>query len=403
MIARRFLEYAGLIDSVVTDFRSLIHSNIFAINLSDVGGGSMSVQPARTITLVVIGFAILASTAPVALVAQAENRSQWVLLRTPEGHPDIQGNWTNATITPVQRSSGVGPVLTPEQVAAIEGGRQEFLEEDYADSDPDREAPPAGGVFSGNLLFDAASGGTGGYNQFWVDAGDRVAVFNGERRSSLVTSPEDGRIPALTPAAQRRIGDTFVRNRQFGEFDNPENRPLPERCLMSFGSNGGPPMLPNYFYNNNYTIVQTSSHIMIMTEMVHDVRIIPLSQTRQVLPEHIRPWMGNSWGRWEGDTLVVETTNLPIEQVTAYSWLVPTGSENFKVIERFTRAGEFTLNYEFTVIDPDSYESEWGGEVPFRRLDGLVYEYACHEGNYSLENVLRGARAEEREAERIRN
>ena len=129
----------------------------------------MSVQPARTITLVVIGFAILASTAPVALVAQAENRSQWVLLRTPEGHPDIQGNWTNATITPVQRSNGVGPVLTPEQVAAIEGGRQEFLEEGYADSDPDREAPPAGGVFSGNLLFDAASGGTGGYNQFWVD------------------------------------------------------------------------------------------------------------------------------------------------------------------------------------------------------------------------------------------
>ena len=363
----------------------------------------MSVQPARTITLVVIGFAILASTAPVALVAQAENRSQWVLLRTPEGLPDIQGNWTNATITPVQRSSGVGPVLTPEQVAAIEGGRQEFLEEGYADSDPDREAPPAGGVFSGNLLFDAASGGTGGYNQFWVDAGDRVAIFNGEHRSSLVTSPEDGRIPALTPAAQRRIGDTFVRNRQFGEFDNPENRPLPERCLMSFGSNGGPPMLPNYFYNNNYTIVQTPSHIMIMTEMVHDVRIIPLSQTRQVFPEHIRPWMGNSWGRWEGDTLVVETTNLPIEQVTAYSWLVPTGSENFKVIERFTRAGEFTLNYEFTVIDPDSYESEWGGEVPFRRLDGLVYEYACHEGNYAIENILRGARAEERETERTRN
>ena len=363
----------------------------------------MPVRLARTIALLAVGFATLASTAPVVLLAQAESREQWVLPRTPEGLPDIQGNWTNATITPVQRSSGVGPVLTPEQVAAIEGGRQEFLEEGYADSDPDREAPPAGGVFSGNLLFDAASGGTGGYNQFWVDAGDRVAIFNGEHRSSLVTSPEDGRIPALTPAAQRRIGDTFVRNRQFGEFDNPENRPLPERCLMSFGSNGGPPMLPNYFYNNNYTIVQTPSHIMIMTEMVHDVRIIPLSQTRQVLPGHIRPWMGDSWGRWEGDTLVVETTNLPIEQVTAYSWLVPTGSENFKVIERFTRAGEFTLNYEFTVIDPDSYESEWGGEVPFRRLDGLVYEYACHEGNYSLENVLRGARAEEREAERIRN
>ena len=363
----------------------------------------MRVRPARTIALLAVGFATLASTAPVVLLAQAESREQWVLPRTPEGHPDIQGDWTNATITPVQRPSGLRPVLTPEQVAAIEGGRQEFLEEGYADSDPDREAPPAGGVFSGNLLFDAASGGTGGYNQFWIDAGDRVAVFNGERRSSLVTSPEDGRIPALTPAAQRRIGEAFARSRQFGEFDNPENRPLAERCLMSFGFNGGPPMLPNYFYNNNYTIVQTPSHIMIMTEMVHDVRIIPLSQTRPPLPGHIRPWMGDSWGRWEGDTLVVETTNFPLEQINAYSWLVPAGSENFKVIERFTRASESTLNYEFTIIDPDSYASEWGGEVPFRRLDGLVYEYACHEGNYALENILRGARAEERETERTRN
>jgi len=376
-----------------------MYKNVFAINLSDVGGGGMSIRPAHTIALLAVTIVTLASTAPALLLAQAQSGEQWVLPRTPEGHPDIQGDWTNATITPIQRPSGLGPVLTAEQVAAIEGRRLEFIEEGYADSDPDREAPPVGGIFLGDVLFDAASGGTGGYNYFWIDAGDHVAVFNGEQRSSLVTSPENGRIPALTPAAQRRIGEAFVRSRQLGEFDNPESRPLGERCLMSFGFNGGPPMLPNYFYNNNYTIVQTPDHVMIMTEMVHDVRIIRLGQTKQPLPEHMRP----SWGHWEGDTLVVETTNLPLEQINAYSWLVPTGSENFKVIERFTRADESTLNYEFTVIDPDSYESEWGGEVPFKRLDGLVYEYACHEGNYGLENVLRGARAQEREAERTRN
>ena len=275
-----------------------MYKNVFAINLSDVGGGGMSIRPAHTIALLAVTIVTLASTAPALLLAQAQSGEQWVLPRTPEGHPDIQGDWTNATITPIQRPSGLGPVLTAEQVAVIEGRRLEFIEEGYADSDPDREAPPVGGIFLGDVLFDAASGGTGGYNYFWIDAGDHVAVFNGEQRSSLVTSPENGRIPALTPAAQRRIGEAFVRSRQLGEFDNPESRPLGERCLMSFGFNGGPPMLPNYFYNNNYTIVQTPDHVMIMTEMVHDVRIIRLGQTKQPLPEHMRPWMGDSWGHW---------------------------------------------------------------------------------------------------------
>ena len=166
---------------------------------------------------------------------------------------------------------------------------------------------------------------------------------------------------------------------------------------MSFGSNAGPPMTPNYFYNNNYTIVQTANHVMIMTEMVHDVRIIRLG-TPNPLPKHVRPWMGDSWGRWEGDTLVVETTNLhPRQSLFRISNAQFSPSEDIKVTERFTRADESTINYEFMVDDPSMFNRAFGGEVPFKKLDGLVYEYACHEGNYALSNVLSGARAQERE------
>jgi hypothetical protein len=152
-------------------------------------------------------------------------------------------------------------------------------------------------------------------------------------------------------------------------------------------------MLPNYFYNNNYTIVQTSDHVMIMTEMVHDVRVIRLGE-RKALPPHIRPYGGDSWGRWVGDTLVVETTNIHPEQ--DLQGMAPT--EALKVIERFSRADQNTINYEFTIIDPATYTQPWGGEVPYTRLDAQVYEYACHEGNYAMSNVLSGARAEERQA-----
>ena len=316
---------------------------------------------------------------------------EWVVPRTPTGHPDLQGNWSNATITPIQRRDDQGPVYTWEEVAEIEGWRYDSRVEAYADSDPDREAPPVGGVFTGDPLFDAASGGTGGYNSFFIDAGDRVAVFNGEPRTSLVVDPENGRVPQLSEEGRQRMAERRRFRAQFGAFDNPENRPLAERCIMSFGSNAGPPMLPNYFYNNNYTIVQTPDHVMIMTEMVHDVRIIRLGEPNR-LPRHIRPWMGDSWGHWAGDTLVVETTNLHPNQ--ALQGVAP--SEEFKVTERFTRADENTINYEFTVEDPLVFTRPWSGEVPFTRLDGLVYEYACHEANYALENVLRGARAEER-------
>ena len=156
-------------------------------------------------------------------------------------------------------------------------------------------------------------------------------------------------------------------------------------------------MLPNYFYNNNYTIVQTPDHVMIMTEMVHDARIIRIGEPRP-LPDGVRPWFGDSWGRWAGDTLVVRTTNVNPDQVAAYAYLFGPGSENMTITERFTRADEHTINYEFTVEDPDTFSGAWGGEVPFSRLDAQLYEYACHEGNYALSNVLSGARAQERAA-----
>ncbi|MDH3271431.1 MAG: hypothetical protein OEN56_08880 [Gemmatimonadota bacterium] len=321
--------------------------------------------------------------------------------RTPDGRPDLQGNWSNATMTPIVRPNGVGLVLTAEQVTALEEGRQDFIAQDYEISDPDREAPPEGGEFTGNAIFDAATGGTGGYNQFFVDAGDVVAVFNGEPRSSLIVEPENGRPPPYSEEGRARLRARAERDGQFGAYDNPENRPLAERCIMSFGSNAGPPMLPNYFYNNNYTIVQTTDHIAIMTEMVHDVRIIRVGE-RRPLPDHIRPWMGDSWGHWEGDTLVIETTNIHPEQVLmGMSNASFRPSEAIKVTERLTRVDDDTINYEFTVVDPLVFDGPIRGEVPFERLDGLLYEYACHEGNYAMENVLRGARAEEaRERER---
>ena len=348
--------------------------------------------------------------APALTQTQDAATEAWVLPRTSDGYPDMQGNWTNATMTVIQRPPGYERALTPEQVAALEGDREELIQVHLADSDPDREAPPEGGVSWGDdleaeasasyddrtALLDLASGGTGGYNIFYIDPGDRVAVWDGEPRSSLVIDPPDGRIPSLTPAGEKARGELAARTAAFGSYDNPENRPLAERCLLSFGSNAGPPMVPNYFYNNNYTIVQTSDHVMIMTEMVHDVRIIRLGE-RRPLPAHIRPWLGDSWGRWEGDTLVVETTNLPRKQLNGNANFAG-GSDDFTVTERFTRVDETTINYEFTVEDPTFYSSPWTAQVPFKAMPDLVYEYACHEANYALSNVLSGARAQEREA-----
>ena len=308
--------------------------------------------------------------------------------RTADGKPDLQGNWSNATLTPLERAEGTPLVMSKEEVAKREKGFSERVERLAEASDPNRPAPPKGG--DGSV---GAAGNVGGYNNFWIDPGDRIAIVNGEYRASLIIDPPNGRIPAQTSEARERAQLRLAAMKGRGQYDHPEFRPLAERCLMSFGSNAGPPMLPNYFYNNNYQIVQTKDHIMIVVEMVHDVRVIRLGGER--LPKHIRPWMGDSIGRWDGDTLVVETTNFhPSQQFRG-------ASENLKVTERFTRADVDTINYKFTIEDPTTFTAPWTGEVPFRRSDELIYEYACHEGNYALSNVLSGERnREKREAEK---
>ena len=350
-------------------------------------------------SVALVSVAVMLSV-PRLLVAQASPAptppaKPWVMSRTPDGHPDLQGNWTNGTLTPVERPRGLPRALSSEQVKAQEKIRSDTVERLSKASDPNRTAPPKGGDGS-----TGAAGNVGGYNYLWIDAGDHVAIVNGESRSSLIVDPPDGRIPALTPAARQWVGKRMTELRKFGEYDNPENRPLAERCILSFGSNAGPPILPNYFYNNNYTIVQTKDHVMIMTEMVHDVRIIRMGGG-PALAEQVRPWMGDSRGRWEGDTLVVETTNVHPMQVlwnfiSLQSAAGPT--DHLKVVERFHRADEQTMLYRFTVDDSTVYTRPWSGEVPFLAMNDQVHEYACHEGNYALSNVLSGARAQEREA-----
>jgi hypothetical protein len=320
---------------------------------------------------------------PGAAHAQA-SASDFEVPKTAFGHPDLQGNWSNATLTPLTRRSGQAEVLSWEEVEQIESGAADAVAEAINEpSDPDRPLPPGG---NNPVCIDS---GTTCYNEVYRDPGDRVAVVWGEPRSSILTRP-DGGIPRLTPEAMGILAEVRSATTGFGAYDHPEVRPLAERCIVSFGSNAGPPMLPNYWYNNNYTIVQSPDAIMIMTEMVHDVRIIRLGEP-EPLPDDVEPYFGDSWGHWEGNTLVVETTNINPQNAFRGVPFSPEG----KVVERFTRESEDTFIYEFTIDDPQRYAEPWGGELPFNRLDDLVYEYSCHEGNYALEGVLRGARYEE--------
>jgi len=337
--------------------------------------------------------AVTATVAPVSLVAAqtaSGTSGAWVVPRTADGHPDLQGNWTNVTLTPLERRSGEGLILTPEEVTRIEQGQADDVVATTQASDPNREPPPAGGTDP--VCID---GPRTCYNSVYIDPGERVAVVNGEPRGSLITFPSDGRIPGLTPEAQQRAEEYQEFRSGFGPYDHVELRPLSERCF-AWTISSGPPMFPNGWYNNNYTIVQTADHLMIMTEMVHDARIIRIGSGPR-LPDHIRPWMGDSWGHWDGDVLVVETTNFhPMQELPGY-WEQPgLSSDNFKVIERFSRIDQETILYEFEIDDPTTYTEPWGGEIPMKALDGQLYEYACHEGNYSLEGILGGARYQER-------
>ena len=346
--------------------------------------------------LLALGVAVLSAGLFSSAEAQAPERSQrwdpdWRPPMTAWGHPDLQGNWSNATLTPLERRRGMGPAYTWAEVDGIEGREQARVEAGYEPSDPNRPPPQAGNI--------------GAYNQVFFDRGDRVAVVNGEPRTSLITFPADGRIPSLSSEGQRRKQEYDEFRSQFGEFDHPELRPLVERCVVYYASSRtgvlGPPMSPTAGYNNNLTIVQTADHVVIRAEMIHDIRIIRLGQPDR-LPAHIRPWFGDSWGHWEGNTLVVETTNVHPDQGYNESFDKVPYSEDYKVIERFTRVDDATILYEFEIDDPKTYSEPWGGQVPWVRFDQQILEYACHEGNYAVENVLRGARYQERQISRDR-
>ena len=319
--------------------------------------------------------------------------------RMPDGHPDLQGTYDLATLTPLERAAGSSLVLTDEQAAKLERQAAQQVATGDAPLKADRSAPPLGG--DGSI---GAAGNVGGYNRFWLDPGSHYTMLDGQRRASILIDRPDGRVPQVTPDARQRntravraTSDQQIRENDpglepEGSYDDPERRPLGERCLLGFASTSGPPVLPNYFYNNLHQIVQTRDSVMILTEMVHDARVIRMNA--QHLPKTIRRWLGDSIGRWDGDTLVVDTTNFTDKTRFRGS------TENLHVVERFSRVDARTARYQFTVEDPATWTRSWTGEYAWPATKDLIYEYACHEANYALEDILRGARLKEKETKR---
>ncbi|HYA17474.1 MAG TPA: hypothetical protein VEF06_08410 [Bryobacteraceae bacterium] len=317
--------------------------------------------------------------------------------RMADGHPDLEGTYDIATLTPLERPNGAGPTLTKEQAARFEAQTEARRKQADAPLAADRSAPPVGGTGPGG----GGGGKVGGYNYGWLDPGSTFNVVDGQFRSSIVIDPANGRIPPLTAAAQQRAASLrgqsnsdAVENdpdldKTPGAYDDPERRPLGERCLLGFGSTSGPPALPDYMYNNLHRIVETKDYVMILTEMVHDARIVRMNS--QHLPASIRKWNGDSIGHWEGDTLVVDTTNFTAKTRFRGS------TENLHVVERFTRTGPRTLLYKFTVEDPATWARPWTGEMTWPLTDQHIYEYACHEANYALADILSGARLRDKE------
>jgi hypothetical protein len=341
--------------------------------------------------------AVIAAAVPATLVGQ---QGKAATSKTPWGHPDLQGLWNAATMTPLERAPQFKGRLTMTEAEAkqLEGAQQDRTARLDRPSDGNRQAPPVGGDGS-----PGASGNVGGYNYFWIDPGDTYNRVDGQLRTSLIVDPADGKVPATKPEAMKRntarlratpTSDTAenAESKTPGAYDNIEQRPLGERCIIAFSSSSGPPMLPTYFYNNMKQLVQTKDYVMILTEMVHDVRIVYLNRTTH-RPQNIRSWFGDSIGRWEGDTLVVETTNF--NDKTRFRG----ASEQLKVTERFTRVDDKTLLYRFTIEDPATWEKPWTGEYTWAhgKPSDQLYEYACHEGNYAMVGIMKGARILEEE------
>jgi hypothetical protein len=318
---------------------------------------------------IVIVLPLVGQTAPHATKESARTKTKASTLpRTADGHPDLQGIWTNTTITPLERSTDLAgkSVLTETEAAAYEKQILDRVNFDRRDGGPEVDVTRA-------------------YNNLFMDRGTQLATIDGKKRTSIIVDPPVGRIPPLTPEGTKRVD---AQTKSLEVYDSYRNRPLAERCVIGQASTGGPPMLPGP-YNNNYQIVQTPEYLMILVEQIHDVRIIRLDG-RPHLPANVRQWMGDSLGHWEGDTLVVDTTNLTDKTGFRGS------AEDLHVIERFTRVDANTILYRCTIDDPSTFTRQWTGEYPFLVAAGPIYEYACHEGNYAMGDILRGARLQEK-------
>ncbi len=278
---------------------------------------------------------------------------------------DLEGVWTTATLTPLERPADLAnkPVFTEQEAKDYEARLMKEGNRDRRDGTAETDVGRA-------------------YNEFWFERGSHIVA---SRRTSLITDPPDGKIPPLTPEGQKRQA-ALAEYRRLHPADGPENFSLNNRCIL--WATAGPPMLPGG-YNNNYQIIQTPDTVVILVEMIHDARVIPIDG-RPHLPSNMRQYLGDSRGHWEGNALVVETTNFTDK--TNFRG----AGENMKLIERFTRTDAATISYEFTVQDPASFTKPWTAQIPMKKTPDPLYEYACHEGNYGLEGMLAGARLEEK-------
>jgi hypothetical protein len=317
------------------------------------------------------GFALLATVAVAGLHATAQEKSR-IPARTPDGVPNLEGIYSFSTITPLQRPDALAgkTTLDDQEAAAFEASENTRLNRDLFD--PEKGQPSAG-------YAPRSQGGVLSYNEFWYERGNQLTK---DRRTSLIVDPPDGKIP-FTDAARRRLAER-TQQLNSGSGNSHEDRSLADRCLIGF--NSGPPMVPGS-YNNNVQILQSPGLVVISNEMVHSTRLIPTDGRPHTA---FRPWTGDSRGRWEGDTLVVETINFRRETSLQGS------TADTRLVERFTRVDDNTIKYEFTVSDPNSYTKPWSAMVPFVRMNEPLFEYACHEGNYSLTNILAGQRAKEK-------
>ena len=313
-----------------------------------------------------------------ALVAAATPAGAQDGLRTGWGDPDLQGIWDFRTITPLERPEEYSDreFLTAEEAARAE---QEVIEENQ-----ELLERPAERTEAADQVDRRGDGSPGFYNNFWLDQGTRTIDT---RRTSLVIDPPNGRLPEHSPVGKERTDARRV-YREEHPADSWHDRSAFDRCILGF--NAGPPITPGG-YNQNMQVFQTPDHVVLVTEMVHTHRVVPLDG-RPALDPDIRQWSGDARGYWEGDTLVIETTNFNDER----RWRGTT--RNMTLVERLTRIDEDTLEYQYTVTDPETWVSSWTASIPMQLADQPMYEYACHEGNYSMEGILAGHRAEEAEA-----